>query len=70
MTEAETSGATLLLDQADGLFSRRADVQDAADRYERSEMDAVHDRLSRYAGRVVVLPPDQPLNPQAGTTAS
>ena len=58
--EAEASGAVLLLDEADALFAGRTDVADAHDRYAATPVDVVRARLSRYAGAVLVVPPDPP----------
>ncbi len=61
LAEAEATGAILLFDEADALFTRRTEVQDAHDRYDKTELDAVIDRLARYQGPVfVVPPPDRP----------
>ncbi len=35
-------------------------MQDAHDRYQETELDAVLDRLARYEGPVLVVPPPDP----------
>lgn len=55
--DAEASGAVLLIDEADALFSRRTEVTDAHDRYAESPLDAAMSRLSTYPGPVLVVPP-------------
>ena len=60
LAEAEASGSILLFDEADALFSRRTQVQDAHDRYQETELDAVLDRLARHEGPVLVVPPNDP----------
>lgn len=57
--EAEQTGAVLLLDEADALFSKRSDVQDSHDRYANAEVDALLQRLSAYRGQVVIAPPER-----------
>lgn len=59
LTEAEQTNAVLLFDEADALFSRRTDVQDAHDRYQATELDQVVDRLAGTTATVVVVPPHQ-----------
>ena len=39
---------------------RRTQVQDAHDRYQETELDAVLDRLARHEGPVLVVPPNDP----------
>ncbi|MEO6881377.1 MAG: phage tail protein [Mycobacteriaceae bacterium] len=58
--EAEKSGAVLLLDEADALFSRRTEVRDAHDCYANAELDLLLERLSAYRGQVVVEGPQPP----------
>lgn len=60
LAEAEATGAILLFDEADALFTRRTEVQDAHDHYQETELDAVIDRLARYQGPVLVVPPPDP----------
>lgn len=48
----------LLLDEADALFGRRTEVQDAHDRHEHTEADVLVDRLATFRGSVFVVPPD------------
>jgi SpoVK/Ycf46/Vps4 family AAA+-type ATPase len=44
LAEAESAGSILLFDEADALFARRSDVQDARDRYQVTELDVVAER--------------------------
>ena len=55
---AQSSGAVLLIDEGEALFSRRTEIADAHDRYAASPLDAVVTRLSAYPGPVLVVPPD------------
>lgn len=55
---AEESGAVLLLDEADALFVRRTEIEDAHDRYADASVGYLLDRLSRHTGPVFVVPPD------------
>ncbi|MDQ2797255.1 MAG: phage tail protein [Actinomycetota bacterium] len=57
LAEAERSHTVLLFDEADALFSRRTDVQDAHDRYQKTELDLVLDRLAGTTAAVVVVVP-------------
>lgn len=57
LQEAERSGAVLLFDEGDALFTRRTDVADAHDRYAEQPLDTVVDRLARYPYPVLVVPP-------------
>ncbi len=57
LSRAEESGAVLLLEEADALFARRAEVADAHDRYADIGVDALLQRLSAYRGQVLVEPP-------------
>jgi hypothetical protein len=56
--DAQSSGAVLLIDEGEALFSRRMEVADAHDRYAASPVDAVVSRLSAYPGPILVVPPD------------
>ena len=47
---AEASGSALLFDEADALFSRRADVKDARDRYANLETSYLLQRIEEHAG--------------------
>jgi SpoVK/Ycf46/Vps4 family AAA+-type ATPase len=61
LAEAEAAGSILLFDEADALFARRTDIQDAHDRYQVTELDLVTDRLARSDRPLFVLPqPDPP----------
>ncbi len=51
---AEQSGSLLLLDEADALFGRRTDVQDAHDRYANVDVDALMRRLQAHQGVVIL----------------
>jgi phage tail-like protein len=60
LADAEATGSILMFDEAEALFTRRTEVQDAHDRYQETELDAVVDRLARYQGPVLVVPPPDP----------
>lgn len=60
LDEAQRSGAVLLFDEADALFSKRSEVRDAHDRFARTEADGIREVLAQYQGQVVVVPPDGP----------
>jgi phage tail-like protein len=60
LSDAEAAGWILVFDEAEALFTRRTEVQDAHDRYQETELDAVVDRLARYEGSVLVEPPPDP----------
>jgi AAA+ superfamily predicted ATPase len=51
---AEASGATLLFDEADALFGRRAEVKDAHDRYANLETSYLLQRLEAHHGLVLL----------------
>lgn len=57
LSEAEESGAVLLLDEADALFSHRSQVHDSHDRYSNPQIDFLLQRLSAYRGQIVVEQP-------------
>lgn len=57
--DAQRSGAVLLIDEAEALFSRRTEVVDAHDRYAATSLDTAVTRLSAYPGPILVVPPDQ-----------
>lgn len=52
---AEQAGAVLLIDEADALFGRRSDVQDAHDRYANLEVERLIRRIADYRGPAVVV---------------
>lgn len=54
LRRAEQAGSLLLFDEADALFSRRTDVQDAHDRYADVDVDAVMRRLQAHRGVVIL----------------
>ncbi|MCP4042001.1 MAG: ATP-binding protein [Gammaproteobacteria bacterium] len=49
-SEAETSGAILLFDEADALFGKRSDVKDSHDRYANIELAYLLQRMESYRG--------------------
>ena len=51
---AEGSNAILFFDEADALFGKRSDVQDAHDRYANLEVAYLLQRMESYAGAVVL----------------
>jgi len=53
--EAEAKGATLILDEADALFGKRAVVKDAHDRYSNLEVDYLLRRIEEYDGLVLLV---------------
>ena len=55
LARVEHSGAVLLLDEADALFGKRTEVQDAHDRYAGSETDHVLQRLQDHNGMVILV---------------
>ena len=54
LAQVEHSRAVLLLDEADALFGKRTDVQDAHDRYTDSEIDRLLQRLQAHKGMVIL----------------
>jgi hypothetical protein len=54
LSRAERTGALLLFDEADALFGRRTDVQDAHDRYANVDVDALMRRLQAHQGVVIL----------------
>jgi hypothetical protein len=54
LTEAARGGAVLLFDEAEGLFGRRAEVNDARDRYANLEIDHLLQRIELHEGLVVL----------------
>ena len=59
LSEAATAGALLLFDEADGLFGKRGEVNDARDRYANLEIDHLLQRIELHPG-VVVLTSNRP----------
>ena len=51
---AERAGGVLLIDEADALFGRRADVQDAQDRYANIDVAYLLQRIERHPGLVIL----------------
>ena len=51
---ADGSNAILFFDEADALFGKRSDVQDAHDRYANLEVAYLLQRMESYAGAVVL----------------
>jgi phage tail-like protein len=58
LRSTQDNGAVLLLDEAEALFTSRTEVEDAHDRYEATPLDVLRNRLSHFAGPVLVVPPD------------
>jgi SpoVK/Ycf46/Vps4 family AAA+-type ATPase len=54
LSRAEQTGSLLLFDEADALFGRRTDVQDAHDRYANVDVDALMRRLQAHQGVVIL----------------
>jgi SpoVK/Ycf46/Vps4 family AAA+-type ATPase len=52
--EAEAKDAILLVDEADALFGKRADVKDTHDRYSNLEVNYLLRRMEKYDGLVVL----------------
>lgn len=52
--EAETSNAILFFDEADALFGKRTDVQDAHDRYANLEISYLLQRMEAYEGVTIL----------------
>ena len=55
LAHAERAGAVLLFDEADALFGRRSEVEDAHDRYANIEVSYLLARLQAYRGVVVLV---------------
>lgn len=55
--EAEGRDVILLLDEADALFGKRTEVQDAGDRYADTETSYFSQRLESYSGLVILAQP-------------
>jgi SpoVK/Ycf46/Vps4 family AAA+-type ATPase len=53
--EAEASGATLLIDEADALFGKRSEVKDAHDRYANIEVSYLLQRMEAYQHLVLLV---------------
>ena len=53
-TAASGSNAILLFDEADALFGKRSEVQDAHDRYANVEVAYLLQRIERYDGAVIL----------------
>ncbi len=53
-TEAETSNAILLFDEADALFGKRSEVRDAHDRYANIEVGYLLQRMEEYEGIAIL----------------
>ena len=51
---AERAGATLLIDEADALFGRRTEVNDAHDRYANIDVGYLLQRIERFNGLVIL----------------
>jgi hypothetical protein len=54
LSRAEQTGSLLLFDEADALFGRRTEVQDAHDRYANFDVDALMRRLQAHQGVVIL----------------
>ena len=52
--EAETSNAILFFDEADALFGKRSEVQDAHDRYANIETSYLLQKMEEYSGIVIL----------------
>jgi SpoVK/Ycf46/Vps4 family AAA+-type ATPase len=52
---AESSGAILLLDEADALFGKRSEVKDAHDRYANIEIGYLLQRLETFKGLAILF---------------
>ncbi len=53
-SEAETSNAILLFDEADALFGKRSEVKDSHDRYANIEVGYLLQRMEEYEGIVIL----------------
>src|SRR5262245_485997 len=51
---AEEAGAVLLIDEADALFGKRAEVKDGLDRYANIEVSYLLQRMERYSGLAIL----------------
>lgn len=54
LTEASRGGAVLLFDEAEGLFGKRGEVNDARDRYANLEIDHLLQRVELHEGLVIL----------------
>ena len=52
--DAERSGAVLLLDEADALFSKRSEVRDSHDRYANIEVSRLLQRIETFSGVAIL----------------
>jgi SpoVK/Ycf46/Vps4 family AAA+-type ATPase len=52
--EADASGAMLLFDEADALFSKRSEVKDAHDRYANIAVDYLRERIVKFPGLIIL----------------
>ena len=52
--EAAASGAVLLFDEADSIFSKRTEVKDANDRYSNMEVNLLLQEVERFQGIVIL----------------
>lgn len=53
-TDAERSGAAILIDEADALFGKRSEVKDAHDRYANIEVSYLLQRMESYDGLAIL----------------
>lgn len=53
-TDAERSGAAILIDEADALFGKRSEVKDAHDRYANIEVAYLLQRMEAYQGLAIL----------------
>src|SRR6185436_18675368 len=53
-TDAQRSGAAILIDEADALLGKRSEVKDAHDRYANIEVAYVLQRMEAYEGLAVL----------------
>lgn len=53
-SEAAASGAVLLFDEADSIFSKRTDVQNSNDRYSNMEVNLLLQEVERFEGIVIL----------------
>lgn len=53
-TEASENKAVLLIDEADALFGKRTNVQDAHDKYSNAEVAYLLKRIATYQGTVII----------------